>query len=243
MFRNNRFNRNINNRRIQNPQLRGQQFSQGNNQWGQLQNSNFNQQSQNSGNINNFNNIEELQQQGISVLPFDENNKEEVLGNSNNIQGNVVFATDEFKENFLNDNKIKEEKNQYKDESIKKVKFEISEIYKNELNRKNFYNSMLKNCKDNFSKNNINYILKNCDKLFSVYEKERFFKSQMAYVPKTIEVQYNKGMILYAIEEEHNLMVSLLNEFQNSWDYSKLNRILIIKLHDLSILNSMLANI
>ncbi len=236
MFRNNRYNRRINNRRIQNPQLQ-RHFNQFNNQ------NNFNQQNPNM-EMNNFNNKEALQQSGIQVLPFDESNKEEVIDNSkNNIQGDIIFATDEFKEKMLNQEKVNEVNKHYKEESIKKVKFEISEIYKNELNRKNFYTSLLKNCGDSTNKNNINIILQNCNKVFSIYEKERFFKGQPNYIPKEINVNYNKSIILYAIEEENKIISSLINEYQNSWDQSKLNRILIIKLHDLAILNSILARI
>lgn len=193
--------------------------------------------------INDFRDKEALLKSGIQVLPFDEHSKREEIVNTNSaIPGNIVFATDEFKEKYLKEeNELKEETEKYKKDSLKKVKFETSDIYKNELNRKYFYNSILNNCNDDFSKRHIEYIIKNCDKVFNIYEKERFFKEKVEHTPKSINVAYTKEMIMYAIEEENKNFTTLVTEYQSYWDYGKLNRVLSLKLQDISILNSILA--
>ncbi len=266
MFRNFRRNKNINNK-IQNPQLQRFYNTQAQMQAQekiQKQHMTQNgvqphafshlknvpqQQTQNKNNTNNvaindFSNKEALMKQGIQVLPYDESNKQNVINNSanNNLKGDIVFATDEFKEKYLKEkNEMKKADDKHKKDAMKKVKFEISDIYKNELNRKFFYSSLISNCDDVFVNNCIQTILKNCNKLFSIYEKERFFKEKIAHTPKSAEVFYNRSMILFAIEEENKMFFHLINEMQNNWDYSKLNRVLIIKMYDLAILNSILA--
>ncbi len=267
MFRNFRKNKNnnwnvkINSNRMQNPQLKKQYFY---NQQEKVksdiqqqmlnQNKGENQQNlhkpnaqfQNSTIINDFSNKEALMKQGIQVLPYNEANKQDIINTStsNNLKGDVVFATNEFKEKYFKDkDNLKKAEEKHKKETMKKVKFEISDIYKNELNRKYFYSSLASNCDDVFVSNCIHTILNNCNKLFSIYEKERFFKEKIKHTPKSSEVLYNRSMILFAIEEENKMFFSLVNEMKNNWDYSKLNRVLIIKMHDLAILNSILAYI
>ncbi len=262
MFRNFRKNRNGNNNNIiQNPQLQRQHYYNNQNQ-NQAQ-ANFKAQSMNiqhnqkalnndvnknvsNNQINNFRNPQALSQQGIQVMPFDESNKQDIIEKSKNngLQGDVIFATDEFKEKYLQEEKeIKKVKEEHKKESMKKVKFEISDIYINEINRKYFYNSLISNCDDPFVTGCIDSILKNCNKLFDMYEKERLFKDKINHTPKNTNVLYNRSMILFAIEEENKMIFNLLNELQNNWEYSKLNRLLIIKMHDIVTLNNILAYI
>ncbi len=249
MFRNKNFRnqRSMNDNQFNARRINGMNRSQ--------QMPNFNMNNNQQKNINNFSNLEELQKSGIQVIPYDETNKEEVLKksvkNNNNIQGEVVFATDEFKKKYL-ENKEEQQKTIKKEiinkpifdkEKQDKVKFENSDIYTNEFNRRNFYLNLLDCCDNEFRLECVKSILKNCDNTFKIYEKERLFKDKPKFEKRKINLKLNKETIRYAIREENKNYIEILNNLNNKWSNDKVNRLLVIKNYDINILNSILLDI